>query len=162
MAPDASRAAGNLPFDPSTLFIWRMARILVIDDNLDLARALIKRLERSGHSAVIAADGNAGLDIFRAQPIDLILTDILMPEKEGLETIREIRKENPLVPIIAMSGGGYATGTDYLRLAMKFGANASLQKPFEQHELVALVAELLGNGSADRPSGGSADGSSAH
>ena len=121
-----------------------MASILVIDDNLDLARAVVKRLERSGHSAVMAVDGNAGLALFRSQRIDLILTDILMPEKEGLETIRELRKESPDVPIIAMSGGGYATGTDYLRLAMKFGANASLQKPFEQHELVALVTELLG------------------
>jgi DNA-binding response OmpR family regulator len=138
-----------------------MARILVIDDNLDLARALIKRLERSGHSAIMAADGNAGLAIFRAERIDLILTDILMPEKEGLETIRELRKENQVVPIIAMSGGGYATGTDYLRLAMKFGANASLQKPFEQHELVALVAELLGRpGTAEATSG--PDGPSGH
>ena len=126
-----------------------MARILVIDDNPELGRAVLKRMERAGHTGVLASDGNAGLLIFRAEQIDLVLTDILMPEKEGLETIRELRKENPRVPIIAMSGGGYATGTDYLRLALTFGANAVLQKPFEQHELIDLVSALLDQAAAD-------------
>ncbi len=126
-----------------------MARILVIDDNPELGRAILKRLERAGHTGVLAADGNSGLAAFRAQPIDLVLTDILMPEKEGLETIRELRKDNQHVQIIAMSGGGYATGTDYLRLATTFGANAVLQKPFEQGELVDLVAALLDNAATD-------------
>ncbi len=136
-----------------------MARILVIDDNGVLGRALLKQLEYAGHAPVLALDGNAGLAVFRAQPFDLVLTDILMPEKEGLETIRELRRDGVTVPIIAMSGGGYATGTDYLRLALKFGANASLEKPFEQHELIDLIAELLAGRNDTTGTAGDPDGS---
>ena len=120
-----------------------MAYILVIDDD-DQIRALLQQvLERAGHKVVSAADGNQGIKLFRAQAADLIITDIIMPEKEGLETIMELRRDFPEVRIIAISGGGRMKPDEYLHLAERCGAHRTLTKPFWREELLAAVRECL-------------------
>ncbi len=120
-----------------------MARILVIDDE-KLARMVLNRmLKAGGHEVVEAENGRQGLCAFEESPVDLIVTDILMPEMEGLETIRELRRRRPEVKIISITGGGLADGRDALRAAKAFGALAVLAKPFREQELLKLVEEAL-------------------
>lgn len=88
-------------------------------------------------------DGEKGRKIFFQTPTDLIVTDIVMPEKEGLQAIMDIRRDFPKVRIIAMSGGGIIEAETYLKLAEKLGADRILIKPFRANELLAMVAELL-------------------
>ena len=120
-----------------------MARILVIDDDEQLRRMLCLALGREGYVVVEAGDGNEGLHQLREAPVDLIITDLLMPEKEGLETIMDIRREFPDVKIIAMSGGGQARNLNFLRVAERLGAQRTMSKPFHIHALLAVVQELL-------------------
>ena len=129
-----------------------MAVILVIDDER-AARALIRRmLRRAGHKIYVARNGLIGLQILRREPIEVVITDLLMPEMEGIETIRAIRAEFPQVRIIAMSGGGTDTkrGGLYLEFAGKLGADARLANPFRAAELNALVERILQAGIAGR------------
>ena len=120
-----------------------MARILVIED-VDEVRWVIRRtLESEGYEVVEASDGVEGTRLFREKPADLIVTDIIMPDKEGIETIRELRSDFPDVKIVAISGGGKIGPFDYLELAKKFGASRTLAKPFGVEELVEAVRELL-------------------
>ena len=120
-----------------------MARILIIDDE-DQPRCMLQQvLIRAGHDVVEARDGNQGLQLFRTSPTDLIITDILMPEKEGLETIIDLRREFPAVKIIAISGGGRTGNLNFLEVAKRLGAQRTLQKPFELQEMIAAVRELL-------------------
>jgi len=91
-----------------------------------------------------APDGKAGISAFREQGADLIISDIIMPEKEGLETVMELRRDFPEVKIIAISGGGFVNPDEYLHLAAKLGAQLTLAKPFERDELLAAVEKLLG------------------
>ncbi len=123
-----------------------MSRILVIEDDPAQRRALHIALEKSGHVVVEAMDGRAGLAAFAANPADLVITDLIMPDVEGIETIREIRKQNPKVPIIAMSRGGCSSPEGYLRMAKIFGASEIMMKPIEISLLRAAVARLLGSG----------------
>lgn len=120
-----------------------MARILVIDDNSDLRTIMQHLLEADGHQVALAADGLEGLVQQRTAPADLIITDIFMPNKEGLETIRELRMEHPRVAIIAMSGGGRLSGDNYLQTAQELGARAILRKPFDMAALMECVAAAL-------------------
>ncbi|MDY6850469.1 MAG: response regulator [Thermodesulfobacteriota bacterium] len=120
-----------------------MARILVIDDEESIRILLRKILEQAGHEVIEAVDGEKGTDIFYQTPTDLIVTDILMPEKEGLRTIMDIRRDFPEVKIIAISGGGTVEPETYLNLAEKLGADRTLTKPFRTNELLVMVAELL-------------------
>ena len=120
-----------------------MARILIIDDEPNILLMLKKMLERSGYIVDMAINGKEGLELFTKFPADLIITDIVMPEKEGLETIREIKKDHPHVKIIAISGGGRIDSTEYLASARLFGASRIFQKPFKQKEIVTAVKELL-------------------
>jgi DNA-binding NtrC family response regulator len=120
-----------------------MARILVIDDEPGIRAVLQAVLTRGGHTVLSANDGAIGLAAFIADRPDLVITDIIMPEKEGIETIRAIRKLDPLVPIIAISGGGRTANADYLPLAAKFGATATLPKPFGAAAVLDLVKEIL-------------------
>jgi len=124
-----------------------MKRILVVDDNEPFRRMVGKMLEGAGYTVVVAGDGLAALAIFRQQPIDLVLTDLIMPEKEGLETILELRKLAANIKIIAMSGGGRVDADDYLPLATAFGAVRTLAKPFLAAELLAAVADVLAESS---------------
>jgi len=120
-----------------------MSRILVIDDD-DQIRAMLQQvLQREGYEVIEAADGKPGMRLFRERGAELIITDIIMPEKEGLETIMELRRDFPEVKIIAISAGGRLEPNQYLDLAKKLGAQVTLIKPFEREELLAAVHGLL-------------------
>ena len=119
-----------------------MARILLIDDDDALRRVIAQNLILAGHTVVEAADGWQGLDLFHATPIDLVLTDLVMPGKEGVETIIELHREKPELPIIAMSGG-MPRSTMYLDIAAKLGARRALAKPFTPQELLQTIDEVL-------------------
>src|SRR5258708_9058818 len=99
-----------------------MAKILVIDDDAIVRRTLAAVLEDGGHDVVCADDGLRGMDAFRIQQPDLVVTDIIMPEQEGIQTITEMRKERPDARIIAMSGGGRIVNTGFLKMAKDLGA----------------------------------------
>ena len=121
-----------------------MARILVIDDE-ELARFTLKEiLQSNGHDVVEARNGNEGIAFQKANPFDLVITDIIMPEKEGVETIIEMRGDFPDLKIIGISGGGRTQNLDFLKLAKQFGAARILAKPFDEEDLIKDVNELLG------------------
>jgi len=120
-----------------------MKRILIIDDETNILLMLKKMLERAGYEIDLASNGEEGLRLFRNAPSDLVITDIIMPEKEGLETIREMRKMQPEMKIIAMSGGGKISADNYLETAKIFGASRIMEKPFTQQAMVSTVKELL-------------------
>jgi DNA-binding response OmpR family regulator len=119
-----------------------MRRILVIDDEEDIRVLLRDVFQEKGYNVVEAANGEAGLRIFQTMPVDLVMTDILMPEKEGLSTIMDLKKTNPKLKIIAMSGGTLKSG-HYLNVALKFGADKVLEKPFHLQTVIQAVEELL-------------------
>jgi CheY-like chemotaxis protein len=120
-----------------------MARILIADDDGAL-RGLIRRtLEGAGHSVVEAGDGAEALQVCRREPIDLLLCDLFMPRREGIETIRQLRQEHPGVKVVAMSGGGSRGTTDLLPVAGRLGAVKLLRKPFGGPALLAAVDEAL-------------------
>lgn len=120
-----------------------MARIIVIDDDRDARLILQQMLETAGHHVLLAANGAEGLDLRRAYVIDIVITDIFMPEMEGLETIRELRETDPELGIIAMSGGGKTlSATGSLQTARGLGAEI-LTKPFDSDALLAAVDRVL-------------------
>jgi CheY-like chemotaxis protein len=121
-----------------------MARILVIDDDEHFRRYLRTLLERAGHRVMVASDGDLGLRAIANDPSDLVVCDILMPEKDGLETIRELHRSHPNVKIVAVSGGSAVMGIDFLKDARAFGANAVLPKPFQPEDFLSLLGRLLG------------------
>ena len=120
-----------------------MARILIIDDDPQILDMLRQTLEREGHEIVDASDGKEGLKLYRENPTDLIITDLIMPEKEGIETIMELRRDFPDVKIIAISGGGRLDPGQYLSMAKSFGAQYTFAKPVERKELLQAVEGLL-------------------
>jgi DNA-binding response OmpR family regulator len=120
-----------------------MARILIIDDDRAVQLSIQLALEREGHQVVCASDGEEGLRVFANKPPDLVVTDLIMPNKEGIETIMQIRARDPKTPILAISGGGRLGNADFLKMAAKVGANAILPKPFERQDLTAAVRHLL-------------------
>ena len=120
-----------------------MSNILVIEDDEQVRSMLRVTLELVGYEVEDAPDGKEGLRIFHQKPFDLIITDIVMPEKDGMETIIEMRRKLPDVKIIAISGGGYIIPDYYLDSAKFFGAMRTFTKPFEQKELLETVRELL-------------------
>ncbi|MFP4379702.1 MAG: response regulator [Candidatus Sumerlaeia bacterium] len=120
-----------------------MARILIIDDDESVRDVLEYILTESGHEVEQADDGTTGLDRFHDKRYDLIITDILMPEKEGIEMIREIRQLDPDIRIIAISGGGSLHAEEYLNFAVKFGASATLTKPIDRALLLQKIDEIL-------------------
>ncbi|MBG89635.1 MAG: response regulator [Verrucomicrobiales bacterium] len=120
-----------------------MARVLIIDDEPQI-RSLLKRfLTQAGYEVDQAADGLEGVKAMDDNPADLIVTDILMPKQEGLETIRQIREKHPDAKIIAMSGGSQLTAMDFLPIAEKFGASRVFHKPLDFTALVDAVKELF-------------------
>ena len=120
-----------------------MARILVIDDDDSVRMSIKMALEDAEHHVDEAADGAAAMELFGQAPVDLVITDIFMPEKEGLETIDEIKQIHPVTRIIAISGGGRMDPNDYLEIARRMGADRSFVKPFDIRELVSAVKDLL-------------------
>ncbi|UCD87844.1 MAG: response regulator [Desulfobacterales bacterium] len=120
-----------------------MQQILIIDDEEQIRAVFKEMLGRSGYMVSEASNGKEGLMLQREKPADLIITDIIMPEKEGLETIRELRIEFPEVKIIAISGGGEIGSDQYLNAAKQFGAACTLHKPIGLQELLQTVQRLL-------------------
>lgn len=120
-----------------------MARILVIDDKESIREALVKLLEREGHEIELAENGKIGLDKFQESPFDLVITDIVMPDKEGIETIKDLRSLSPDVKIIAISGGGRTGNYGFLSVALKVGANSALPKPFKRAHFLHIVSDCL-------------------
>jgi CheY-like chemotaxis protein len=123
-----------------------MAKILVIDDDVVVRETLMLILEDKGYEVVSAEDGERGLSVFRSEAPDLVITDIIMPEKEGIQTIREIRALRPLAKIVAISGGGRIGNTDFLRIAQQLGAVDVISKPFDPDEFVERIDRCLGGG----------------
>lgn len=123
-----------------------MALILVIDDDQALRRTMRRILVDAGHAVIDAEDGNVGMKRLHAEQPALVITDILMPNKDGIETIREIRQLSPRTKIIATSGGGSSGEAMFLKAARVFGADAILQKPFRAADLLATVDRLLAAG----------------
>jgi CheY-like chemotaxis protein len=116
-----------------------VATILVIDDE-EMVRATLRlALEAAGHRVLEAGNGRDGLRLLETNPVDLTITDIIMPEKEGIETIIEIRRRQPEAKIIAISGGSRSQDIDFLRIAERLGAVHSLAKPFSPQMLIELV-----------------------
>ncbi len=131
-------------FKPSS-----MKKILIIDDDHHILLMIKKMLERAGFEVDLASNGNEGLELFRKMPAELVITDIIMPEKEGLETILEMRRLEPDLKIIAMSGGGNISADNYLETAKIFGASLVLEKPFSQNTMILAVTDLLGTPSLE-------------
>ena len=119
-----------------------MAKVLVIDDDPDVRSMMCAVLEDAGHDVTAFANGGGAIQHVRQEPADLLITDIFMPDVEGLETIREIRRLRPDLPIIAISGVDFE-GADYLGVARKFGAGATLRKPFWPADLLEVVSHVL-------------------
>jgi CheY-like chemotaxis protein len=122
-----------------------MAKILVVDDD-DLLRSLLREWgHAAGHRVFEAVNGNAGIAAFEEHHPDMVITDIFMPDSEGLGMIRKLRKQHPHVKIIAMSSGSDKVQADFLHVAKEMGAVATLYKPFTVDELSAAVAKVLGS-----------------
>ena len=120
-----------------------MSTILVIDDEEQFRKMLVLLLKNEGYQVIDAANGNLGLQKFRKDVPNLTVIDIFMPEKEGLETIQEIKAEQPTAKVIAISGGGRQGVVSYLKYAEMFGADRAFSKPFDPPEFLKAVKELL-------------------
>ena len=121
-----------------------MGKILIIDDEPYILLMLKKMIEKIGYEVELASNGREGIDIFRNNRVDMVITDIIMPDKEGLEIILEMKQAQPELKIIAISGGGRISPESYLECAKHFGAEKVFQKPFRQAELISAVNELCG------------------
>lgn len=124
-----------------------MPLILVIDDDVQVRRMMRRILSQTDHSVIEAEDGEAGMALLRDERPTLVITDLVMPRKEGIETIREIREASPETKVIAMSGSnGQSASALYLTLAVKLGADAVLAKPFRAAELIETISRVLATG----------------
>ena len=120
-----------------------MAYVMVIDDDEQIRELLRQTLERDGYEVATAANGDEGIRLHRAKSADVIITDILMPVKEGLSTIHELRSEFPDVKIIAITGGGrHGPLSHYLAMASQIGAHRVIAKPFIRRQILDAVSEL--------------------
>lgn len=120
-----------------------MARILVVDDDSHIREMLRFLFESEGHEVLEASEGEAAMRLHLQSPADLVVTDILMPGKEGVQTIIDFRRDFPGIKIIAISGGGIVGPALYLNLAEKFGAQKAFTKPLEVDKLMGAARELL-------------------
>jgi CheY-like chemotaxis protein len=121
-----------------------MPKILVADDDADVRRVLQLFLERAGYEVTVVDNGNAAVATYAADPHDLVITDIVMPEKEGIETIAELRVLNPEVPIVAISGGGRIGAHDYLSWVRRCGVEHTFIKPIDRAALLEVVEQIVG------------------
>ena len=121
-----------------------MPKILIIDDDDQMRAVIVAMLDRAGFEVLEAADGKQGLRLCENTAVDLVITDIIMPEMEGLEVIMGLKKKFPGMRIIAISGGARLQPQDYLHLAATLGADRTFTKPFERQELLMAVNDLLG------------------
>ncbi len=116
-------------------------RILVVDDDDDVRLVLRRMLEGAGYEVIEAPNGRAAMVECRNQPVDLMITDIFMPDQEGMETINQVRREYPQLKVIAISG---QASTVYLKMAKLLGAQATLEKPLRMEKVLETVKEVLG------------------
>lgn len=123
-----------------------MPKILVVDDDVDVLRVLQLFLERAGYEVTTVDDGNEAVARYSAEPHDLVITDIVMPEKEGIETIADLRALNPSLPIVAISGGGRIGAQDYLTWVKRCGVEHTFIKPIDRTALLEVVEQLVGAG----------------
>jgi len=121
-----------------------MKKILVIEDDTEVREYLENVLGRAGYAVVSAANGKDGVTRFNDQPVDLVITDIIMPEKDGIETIIDLRRGRSELKVIAISGGGRAEPENYLHSARLLGADRTLRKPFTNEDILGAVRELIG------------------
>jgi CheY-like chemotaxis protein len=119
-----------------------MAQILIIDDDEAMRYLLREMLEPEGYTVYEAANGAEGMRLFRQERPEFVITDVFMPEQDGLETIRMLKREFPTVKIVAMSGGGASGTLSYLEVTRTFGADRILRKPFLKGSLLATLQEL--------------------
>jgi CheY-like chemotaxis protein len=119
------------------------ARILLVDDDFLVSETLSAILQQAGYVTMTVDNGDAGLKELRSQNFDLVITDIMMPRKDGIETILEIRRNNPLQKIVAISGGSVEVDLDYLEYAQKLGADGVLYKPINREQLLTMVGPLV-------------------
>jgi len=124
-----------------------MSRILIIDDNTSMREVVSEMLQQAGYETVDVENGRFALQVHRESPVDLIITDLFMPDTDGLEIINQFRHQYPEVKIIAVSGGGSRGLVELLSVAKKMGAERALMKPFSWEELLAAVQGVL-----DQPS----------
>ena len=120
-----------------------MASILLVDDDDEFLAMLSGLLTRAGYQVKVAFDGQRALRLYRSQPTDLVITDLVMPNKEGLELIGELKRLYCDVKIIAVSGAGHNALPDYLRMAKALGAQQVLAKPFSEREILEAVSAVL-------------------
>ena len=120
-----------------------MARVLIVDDDPMLCEVLDLFLSSDGHEVATAADGRSALAGLQDKPVDLAIVDLLMPVKEGFETILELKRLPPCVRVIAMSGGSALGSTDFLAMATKLGADEALRKPVRSEILRKTIAQCL-------------------
>lgn len=120
-----------------------MARVMVIDDNQTIRETFSRALSKVGHEVNTACNGLEGLQLHAQCPVELIITDIVMPSMEGNELIIQLRKEYPEVKIIAISGSGFMSADEYLKVASLLGAHRTLKKPVDMDDLFNAVSELL-------------------
>ena len=121
-----------------------MKKILIVDDDQQIRTMLRITLERAGHEVLEACDGVQAVAAFKDPAIGLVITDIVMPEKEGIELIMELKGINPRLGIIAISGGGRINPEDYLKWARRFGVEHTFSKPVDRKKLLEAVSQLLG------------------
>jgi DNA-binding response OmpR family regulator len=121
-----------------------MARVLVIDDDELLVKLMVHALSRRGHQVAFALDGDAGARAFDETHFDAVVCDIVMPEKEGVETIQHVRRARPDLGIVAVSGGlGSRAGFDVLDFVEKLGADITIKKPFQMSALCDAVDQAI-------------------
>jgi len=128
-----------------------MALILVTDDDDEFRGTLRELLESDGHTVLEAADGGIALNLLAATPVDLLTLDIVMPEKDGLETMMAIRKKHADLKVLVISGGGRINAVDYLKHAQLMGAAATMLKPFKHEQLTATLRTLGIEGKGQTP-----------
>ena len=120
-----------------------MKKILVIEDNAIVRNTMTRILQTAGYTVVTASDGLEGVNLFRKEMPDLVISDIIMPQQEGIGTIRQLLAEFPGTKIIAISGGGRIGNTDFLQIARKLGAIDALPKPFDPDDLLGRIKGCL-------------------
>lgn len=123
-----------------------MTRILLVDDDKDVRDVLHSILESSGYDVTAAADGSQAVELFSQGEFDIVITDLIMPVKDGLETITEILEIRPGTKIIAMSGGGRQGNVDFLENAKSLGVSRTFNKPFNLRDLIEGIEELAPSG----------------
>lgn len=121
-----------------------MAQILVIEDDAQGREMLKQMLEMEGYTVAEAADGDEGTAAFHEHSPELVITDIIMPNKGGLETIINLKRENPDVTIFAITGGGRVVKADFLTIAESIGATRTFKKPLDRQEIIAAVKDAVG------------------